>query len=67
MREPGEGKIGHAVLTIALVMATVLLVLAVGSLIGLTVRRHFRGPPTKDREAPHSAPQQPRPPERAQP
>jgi hypothetical protein len=38
LREPREGKIERAVLTIALVMAAALLVLAVATLIGLTVR-----------------------------
>jgi hypothetical protein len=38
LREPSDGKIGHTVLTIALVMATVLLVLTVATLIGRTVR-----------------------------
>ena len=64
MREPSEGKVGRAVLTIALAAATVMLILAVGSLIGLVIQRHFRGEPMHDREAFHTAPQ---PPERAQP
>jgi hypothetical protein len=67
LREPSEGKIGRAVLTIALVGATALLVLAVAALVGLTVRRQFRRPPMHDREAPHAAPQQRGPSEREQP
>ena len=67
MREPTEGKIGRAVLTIALVMATAMLVLAVATLIGLTVRRQFTGPPMQDREAHHAAPPQRGPSEREQP
>ena len=64
MREPSEGKIGRAVMMIALALATVMLILAVGSLIGLVVQRNFQGEPPHDREAFHTAPQ---PPEGAQP
>ena len=44
MREPTEGKIGRAVLTIALVMATAMLVLAVATLIGLDRTTAVQGP-----------------------
>jgi hypothetical protein len=64
LREPTEGKIGRAVMTIALAAATVMLILAVGSLVGLVIQRNFQGQPTHDREAFHNAP---RPPESAQP
>ena len=64
LKEQSEGKIGSAVLTIALAAAAVMLILAVDSLIGLVIQRHFQGEPMHDREAFHTAPQ---PPERAQP
>ena len=64
MREPSEGKIGRTVMTIALAAATVMLALAVASLIGLVVQRNFQGAPIHDRQAFHTAPQ---PPERAHP
>jgi hypothetical protein len=64
MREPSEGKIGRAILAIALIAATAMLVLVLGSFVGLIVERQIQGPPTHDREAFHTAPQ---PPERAQP
>jgi hypothetical protein len=51
-------------MTIALAAATVMLALAVASLIGLVVQRNFQGAPMHDRQAFHTAPQ---PPERAQP
>jgi hypothetical protein len=54
-REPSEGKIGRAVLTIALVAATAMLVLVVGSFVGLIVQRHFQGEPERDRTALHLA------------
>jgi hypothetical protein len=63
LKEQSEGKIGRAVMTIALAAATVMLILAVGSLIGLVIQRHFQGEPN-DREAFHTAPQ---PPEHARP
>jgi hypothetical protein len=63
VREPSEGKIGQAVLTVALVAAALMLILAVGSLIGLVIHRNFRGEPTH-RQTFHTAPQ---PPKRAQP
>jgi hypothetical protein len=67
LREPIEreiGKIGRAVMTITLAAATVMLILAVGSLVSLVLQRNFQGQPVHDREAFHTAPQ---PPERAQP
>jgi len=64
VREPSEGKIGRTVMTIALAAATVMLALAVASLIGLVVQRNFQGAPIHDRQAFHTAPQ---PPERAHP
>ena len=64
MREPSEGKIGRAVLTIALIAATAMLVLVLVSFVGLIVHRGFQGAPMHDRQAFHTAPQ---PPERAQP
>ena len=62
-----EEKLGPTLLTGVLALATILLVLAVAALIGLTVRRQFRGPPMHDREASHAAPQQRGPSEREQP
>ena len=41
MREPSEGKIGRAVLTIALIAATAMLVLVLVSFVGLIVQRGF--------------------------
>jgi hypothetical protein len=41
-----------------------MLVLVLGSFVGLIVERQIQGPPIQDREAFHTAPQ---PPERAQP
>jgi hypothetical protein len=64
MREPSEGKIGRAILAIALIAATAMLVLVLGSFVGLIVERQLQGPPIQDREAFHTARQQP---ERAQP
>ena len=64
MREPSEGKIGRAILAIALIAATAMLVLVLGSFVGLIGERQIQGPPIQDREAFHTAPQ---PPERAQP
>ena len=64
MREPSEGKIGRAILAIALIAATAMLVLVLGSFVGLIVERGFQGAPMQDREAFHTAPQ---PPERAKP
>jgi len=64
VRESREGKIGRAVLMIALAAATVMLILAVGSLIGLVIQQTFQGESMHDREAFPTAPQ---PPERAQP
>jgi hypothetical protein len=58
LREPIEreiGKIGRAVMTITLAAATVMLILAVGSLIGLVIQRHFQGAPMHDHEAFHTA------------
>jgi hypothetical protein len=64
LRERSEGKIGRAVLTIALLAATAMLVLVLGSFVGLIVQRSLQGAPMHDREAFHTAPQ---PPEHAQP
>ena len=64
LREPTEGKIGRAVLAIALALATAMLVLTLASFIGLIVERGFQGSPMHDREAFHTAPQ---PLEHAQP
>ena len=64
LREPTEGKIGGAVLGIALALATALLVLTLGSFVGLIVERGVQRAPVHDREAFHTAPQ---PPERAKP
>jgi hypothetical protein len=64
LREPTEGKIGRAVLAIAVALATVMLILTLGSFIGLIVQRNFQDEPMHDREAFHTAPQ---PPERAKP
>jgi hypothetical protein len=67
LRESTEGKIGkigRAVLAIALAAATLMLILTLGSFVGLIVERQLQGPPMQDREAFHTAPQ---PPERAQP
>jgi hypothetical protein len=63
-RAPSEGKIGRAVLTVALVAATAMLVLVLVSFVGLIVQRSFQGAPMHDRQAFHTAPQ---PPEHAQP
>jgi hypothetical protein len=49
-----EGKIGRAVMTIALVAATALLVLAMAWLVGSAVQRHLKGEPIQHREAPHA-------------
>ena len=59
LREPTEGKIGRAVLAIALALATVMLILTLGSFIGLTVQRHFQAERMYDRKAFHTAPQPP--------
>jgi hypothetical protein len=64
LRERSEGKIGRAVLTIALIAATAMLVLVLGSFVGLIVQRSLQSAPMHDREAFHTAPQ---PPEHAQP
>jgi hypothetical protein len=64
LRERSEGKIGRAVLTIALIAATAMLVLVLGSFVGLIVQHSLQGAPMHDREAFHTAPQ---PPEHAQP
>ena len=64
VREPSEGKIGRAVLTVALVAATAMLVLVLVSFVGLVMQRNFQGARIHDRQAFHTAPQ---PPERAQP
>jgi hypothetical protein len=53
LREPSEGKIGRAVLTIALVVATALLAATIVALIGFAVQRQLRGKPIQHREAPH--------------
>jgi hypothetical protein len=50
--EPGEGKIGRAVLTTAVFLAVVVIVLAFALLVGLTIRRHFVGARTNQREPP---------------
>jgi hypothetical protein len=62
LRESSEGKIGRMVMTIALATATVMLILAVGSLVGLVIQRNFQGQPMHD-QAFHAA----QPPEHAQP
>ena len=65
LREPSQGKIekmGRVVMTIALAAATVILILAVSSLVGLVLQRNFQGQPTHD-QAFHA----PQPPEHAQP
>jgi hypothetical protein len=54
LKEPSEGKIGRAVLTMALVMATALLALAMAWLVGSAVRRHLKGEPIQHPEAPHA-------------
>jgi len=67
VRDPIEreiGKIGRAVLAIALATATLMLILVLGGFVGLIVQRSVQGVPVHDREAFHSAPQ---PPEHAQP
>jgi hypothetical protein len=43
MQTRGEGKIGQAVMTIAMLAAVAVIVLAIVMVIGLTVRRHLRG------------------------
>jgi hypothetical protein len=43
MQTRGEGKIGRAVMTIAMLAAAAVIVLAIVMVIGLTVRRHLRG------------------------
>jgi hypothetical protein len=63
VREPSEGKIGRAVLTVALVAATAMLVLVLISFVGLVMQRNFQGAPIH-RQAFHTAPQ---PPEHARP
>jgi hypothetical protein len=64
VREPSEGKIGRAVLTVALIAATAMLDLVLVSFVGLIVERSLEGAPMQDREVFHTAPQ---PPERARP
>ena len=67
LRDPIEreiGKIGRAVLAIALAAATLMLILTLGSFVALIVQRGFQGAPMQDREAFHTAPQ---PPEHAHP
>ena len=64
MRELREGKIGRAILALALAAATVMLVLAVATLVVLVIQRNFHGEPMNGRGAFRTAP---RPPERAQP
>jgi hypothetical protein len=64
VKEPREGKIGRMVLMIALAAATVMLILAVGGLIGSVVQRNFRDESMHNRQPFHTAPQ---PPEGAQP
>jgi hypothetical protein len=49
LREPSEGKIGRAVLAIALALATLMLILTLGSFVGLIAQRHFQGEPMHDR------------------
>ena len=51
MREPIEreiGKIGRAVLAIALTLATAMLVLAVVALVDLAMQPQLEGPPPQD-------------------
>jgi hypothetical protein len=43
MRTRGEGKIGRAVMTIAMLAATERIILAIVVVIGLIVRRHVKG------------------------
>jgi hypothetical protein len=67
VREPIEkeiGKIGRAVLAIALALATAMLVLAVVALVDLAMQRQLDGLPLQDDAALRGVPQ---PPERARP
>ena len=67
MREPIErqiGKIGRAVLAIALTLATAMLVLAVVALVDLAMQPQLEGPPLQDNAALHGVPL---PPEHARP
>ena len=64
MRESSEGRIGRAVLVVALAAATVMLVLAIAALVVLVVQRNFPGEPMHDLGAFHTGRQ---PPEHAQP
>ena len=67
LRDPIEreiGKIGRAVMAIALAAATLMLVLAVAALVDLAMQRQLDGPPLQDHAALHGVPQ---PPEHAQP
>jgi hypothetical protein len=52
MTTRGEGKIGRVVMTVAMIAAVAVIVLALVMVIGLTVRRHFRGASLKHREVP---------------
>jgi hypothetical protein len=51
LSEPGEGKIGCAVLTTAVFIAAGVIVVALVLLVGLTVRRRLMGAPMNRREA----------------
>ena len=57
MPERSEGKIGHAVMTIAVLTAAALIILVVAFLIGTVVQRRLSGQPTEHHEVPHAAPQ----------
>ena len=50
MQTRGEGKIGRTVITIALIAAVAVIVLAIVMVISLTVRRHLKGASLRHRE-----------------
>jgi hypothetical protein len=67
LRDPIEreiGKIGRAVLAIALTLATAMLVLAVVALVDLAMQPQLEGPPLQDHATLHGVPV---PPEHARP
>jgi hypothetical protein len=51
-----EGKLGHAVMTIAVLTAAALIILAVAFLIGTVVQRRLSSQPTEHHEAPYAVP-----------
>jgi hypothetical protein len=53
LRDQDLGKIGSAVMRIAVVAAAALIALAVILLIGFALQRMFRGRPIRHHEAPH--------------